>query len=1116
MTRIYTFAASLAILLFFYCEKSFSQSTMTFFKDTTTRMGSSLGGSTYDNDKYIYLWGDGTGKSSLKTAQVRKIDTSGNEIWSTANTKLFSEGYISTAYIDSNFIYAFGVIKVQYQPSTFFFSKIDKLTGTVLLKIDNPNLNANGIIDVRDNGTDSIRVVCYTYDAAQSNPNWPPVVYLSINKTDGKSSAPAVYGLEGLAPLFIDNNDNAYYYTASDSLIKYNVAQKTVLWKNKEFLPGTYKVIPPSNLIKEKNKIYLFGDRYCRLIDDNNGSTIWNTSVPSRLYQEFWPSDIVIKNDTIYTTWLHPYSGAIEEYGHFSKIDKNSGTVYLNGTITDTSGINYQSTGYFRSYKIILDSLNNIYLLGHYYNDTTGQRVVKKISWNGSLISERKLSVDSIITRQYNVIGEIDLGYATGFLFKNKPYFIYSKLIYNIQQPSARVCFTSLSNDLIVKKEKFFDNSSFQFSSTVIDIKKYNSYTYVLKKQGLGIYLEKFLSNNTLKWRQEVSSNCFFTPSAFAIDSLGIICIIGYSLNCAPITDQTTLTSIFPINRIIFLDPNGNIINDFKIASITNNTQLPNLLGTENGFYLTFGGGVFKLDPSTGYSQSNTALTSNFSSGIFNDHSNKKFLTINDVDSIYIFSSRLSNSTDAFYYSVNKQTLIARNNQLSSPFPLGYLLTAVKSVKEKNVVYVSGVTGQGSFPTIVKLNYKTNTVIWKYSSNNIGDAFKIVEDDSGFVYALIRIIDSSKVVKLNNLNGKVLWEYAKYEEDYRNGRSIDLDINNANKMVVAAGFNIIDNFYEPYSISLNSETGILTDTQVLKGDLGEPNFIQAVESMQGSAIMIGGNLNTELEGGKNGFLLLKGKLISTPICSIKAYFKAIQDSINPAKFSFFNMTVPDNANTSYTWLVNDLKYSSEINAVYFFGTIGSYKISLIATNNTCKSQFDTTIFISKICPNVTPLFSFREDSVINEKMFFENKTTGIPSIKYYWNFGDGGALDSSENPTHIYAGPGTYQVCLSTHLFDSCTSQICNSISVKAGTNRLQVSPNPVNQNLNIIFDAINQGNYNLYLINSSGIIVFKKSFFASPGINKFTIPVNNLQAGIYILEVKGTDESLHKVFVKL
>ena len=126
------------------------------------------------------------------------------------------------------------------------------------------------------------------------------------------------------------------------------------------------------------------------------------------------------------------------------------------------------------------------------------------------------------------------------------------------------------------------------------------------------------------------------------------------------------------------------------------------------------------LDTLYGYSGSNPSVVSNFSSGLYNDHSNKKFLVINDVDSIYIFSSRLSDYTDAFYYAVEKQGLSSIKKTLSSAFPQGYLLNAVKSAKEKSIAYIAGVTGQGGFPTIIKLNYKTNTVLWKYTSVGLG------------------------------------------------------------------------------------------------------------------------------------------------------------------------------------------------------------------------------------------------------------------------------------------------------------------------------------------------------------------------------------------------------------
>ena len=97
--------------------------------------------------------------------------------------------------------------------------------------------------------------------------------------------------------------------------------------------------------------------------------------------------------------------------------------------------------------------------------------------------------------------------------------------------------------------------------------------------------------------------------------------------------------------------------------------------------------------------------------------------------------------------------------------------------------------------------------------------------------------------------------------------SIDMDISNAKNMVVAAGFNTSGKsyeYYQPYTITLNKQTGVLTDTLVIKGDAGAANYIQAVESMEGAGVITGGNLNSIPDGEKKGFLLLKRSLASTP------------------------------------------------------------------------------------------------------------------------------------------------------------------------------------------------------------------------------------------------------------
>lgn len=60
---------------------------------------------------------------------------------------------------------------------------------------------------------------------------------------------------------------------------------------------------------------------------------------------------------------------------------------------------------------------------------------------------------------------------------------------------------------------------------------------------------------------------------------------------------------------------------------------------------------------------------------------------------------------------------------------------------------------------------------------------------------------------------------------------------------------------------------------------------------------------------------------------------------------------------------------------------------------------------------------------------FSNASTNFNS--FMWDFGDGTFNDSVQDPTHAYAGPGAYQVCLFVQdSVSGCTSSHCDSIVI--------------------------------------------------------------------------------------
>lgn len=75
--------------------------------------------------------------------------------------------------------------------------------------------------------------------------------------------------------------------------------------------------------------------------------------------------------------------------------------------------------------------------------------------------------------------------------------------------------------------------------------------------------------------------------------------------------------------------------------------------------------------------------------------------------------------------------------------------------------------------------------------------------------------------------------------------------------------------------------------------------------------------------------------------------------------------------------------------------------------------------------------------------------TGLQPIYYFWDFGDN-TTSTQPYPTHVYASPGSYQICLSIFTADSCVATYCDTSTFITHDNR---SSSPI-QFLNVIDPA--------------------------------------------------------------
>lgn len=136
----------------------------------------------------------------------------------------------------------------------------------------------------------------------------------------------------------------------------------------------------------------------------------------------------------------------------------------------------------------------------------------------------------------------------------------------------------------------------------------------------------------------------------------------------------------------------------------------------------------------------------------------------------------------------------------------------------------------------------------------------------------------------------------------------------------------------------------------------------------------------------------------------------------------FTNTSSASGTASYFWDFGDGNTSTTTSPAHTYAANGTYTVCLTVsdscgTDSSCSS-------ISVNC--ATPATAFNSSSS-NLVAIFADATTGSPS-NWLWDFGDGNT-STMQNPTHTYATPGSYTVCLTT--INACgADSSCSTVSV--------------------------------------------------------------------------------------
>lgn len=132
--------------------------------------------------------------------------------------------------------------------------------------------------------------------------------------------------------------------------------------------------------------------------------------------------------------------------------------------------------------------------------------------------------------------------------------------------------------------------------------------------------------------------------------------------------------------------------------------------------------------------------------------------------------------------------------------------------------------------------------------------------------------------------------------------------------------------------------------------------------------------------------------------------------------------------TDWDWDLGDLTLSEETNPLHIYTEYGAYTVALTVTGeNGCESIFTDDISIS---PNPIADFSSIDDCFYNSSLFTNLSTIPEGTIEAYtWDFGDGTGPSVLTDPSHLYAGHGTYDVTLSALSLYGCSSDTTITIT---------------------------------------------------------------------------------------
>lgn len=195
-------------------------------------------------------------------------------------------------------------------------------------------------------------------------------------------------------------------------------------------------------------------------------------------------------------------------------------------------------------------------------------------------------------------------------------------------------------------------------------------------------------------------------------------------------------------------------------------------------------------------------------------------------------------------------------------------------------------------------------------------------------------------------------------------------------------------------------------------------------------------------------------------------------------------------------------------------TTGNYSVTVTDPNGCSATSSSVGVIV-----NPLPTASFTSNAAVGGFTTFTNTSTDFTSSQ--WDFGDGTAFSSQNDPTHTYQGDGSYTVVLT--VFNDCGSATSSqTISIigtgieELGTGQVSIAPNPSNGLVSLSISAHVAKQVDLRILDATGRLIVQENLGLISGDYRKNMDLSGFAKGMYILQlISEKGSGTHRLIIE-